>query len=165
MDTCLNKTKITTDVIPGLEDTKVCNLFKEEERDWDHDLVRDIFNEEDAAKILNIPLSYTSTADTWLWLADEKRGYTVKSGYRLLCQLGSDFSGMVTDFNWLKLWSLAIPPKIKNFIWRVLQNCLPTLENLRRKHVEVYPICPVCNSDIESLEHILFTCAFAQRCW
>lgn len=70
-----------------------------------------------------------------------------------------------TRFNWKKFWSLAIPLKVKNFIWRTIQNCIPTLENLRRKHVEVYPICSVCNSDIETLDHILFSCAYARKCW
>lgn len=27
------------------------------------------------------------------------------------------------------------------------------------------PICPVCHSDVESAEHILFYCSFAQFCW
>lgn len=72
---------------------------------------------------------------------------------------------LLTDFNWKKLWSLVIPPKVKNFIWRSLQNCIPTLDNLRKKHVEVYPICPVCSSFIETLDHILLLCSFAQQCW
>lgn len=158
------KMTVSTPVTPGLG-AKVCNLLKEEGNEWDHDLVRDIFNSEDATRILNIPLSYTPNDDSWLWLEDEKGKYTVKSGYRLLRKLQQQIPSTSMSFNWLKLWSLPMPPKVKNFIWRALQNCIPTFENLRGKNVEVYPICPVCIEDVESLEHILFSCSFAQHCW
>lgn len=31
--------------------------------------------------------------------------------------------------------------------------------------MEVYPICPVCSSEIELLDHILLSCSYAQHCW
>lgn len=31
--------------------------------------------------------------------------------------------------------------------------------------MEVYPICAVCASAIESLDHILLSCLYAQQCW
>lgn len=34
------------------------------------------------------------------------------------------------------LWKLSLPPTIRNFLWRLLQGCLPTRHNLRKKHIE-----------------------------
>lgn len=31
--------------------------------------------------------------------------------------------------------------------------------------MEVYHICPVCNSTLESSEHVLLFCPYAQSCW
>lgn len=50
-------TGITTNVYLGLEDIRVNNLFISGEKHRDRDLVCDIFNENDAKKILAIPLS------------------------------------------------------------------------------------------------------------
>lgn len=120
-------------------------------------MIRDIFNSEDAARILNITLSYTPTDDSWLQVEDEKGKYTVKSEQQI--------PSISMSSDWPKLWSMQMPLKVKNFIWRTLQNCLPTLENLRGNNVEVYPICPFRHEDVETLEHILFSCSFAQHCW
>ncbi|KAG9150006.1 hypothetical protein Leryth_010065 [Lithospermum erythrorhizon] len=35
-----------------------------------------------------------------------------------------------------ELWSLHIPPRVKLFIWRCLQNTLPTRDNLARRGVK-----------------------------
>lgn len=54
---------------------------------------------------------------------------------------------------------------MKNFLWRVLHDCIPTLDNLRKKFVDVHPICKVCKLSVETLDHILVSCPFARRCW
>lgn len=129
------------------------------------EIIRDVFNERDANKILQIPLSFEERDDSWMWLEDEKGVYSVKSGYKSLCNRFIPLTEVVPGMKWLKLWSLAVPPKIKNFMWRTLRNCVPTLCNLREKWVNVDLTYHVCRMAVESLEHLLFTCPFAQRCW
>lgn len=158
-------TRISTNVYPRLEDIRVNNLFVIGEKQWDHDLVCDIFNPQDAKNILAIPLSQTTSDDSWIWLPGVQGKYEVKSGYRVLSSSRSQPLCATIAFDWKKLWALAIPPKVKNFIWRALQNCLPTLGNLRRRQVEVYPICPVCMEVVESVDHVLTSCSYALRCW
>lgn len=141
----LGSTKVSTDMVQGWEDAKVNSLLKVNTNEWDADLVRSIFNHEDARRILSIPLSFSRQEDKWMWVEDGKGVYTVKSGYRVLSRDFSQRLNGVPEFKWLKLWNLAIPPKIKNFMWRVMHDCLPTLENLRRRCVDVLPTCQVCN--------------------
>lgn len=96
---------------------------------------------------------------------DDTNGtYSVKSAYRRLYE-GYTIYQLWGAVNWLKVWNLNVAPKVKNFMWRALRNCLPTLVNLRQKNVEVYPICPVCHCSLETEEHVLVYCSFAQRCW
>lgn len=89
----------------------------------------------------------------------------MKSGYRLLRSSSLQALAGVSEFKWLKFWKLSIPPKFKNFLWRVLHDCLPTLEILGRKFVDVHPICQVCKLSRETLDHILMVCLFAANCW
>lgn len=150
----------------GLENAKVSNLFKTGLNEWDYDLLRDIFNQEDIERIIKIPVAHTTQGvDKWFWLEDVKGQYTVKSGYRLLSSSLPHFSANNIPFKWLRLWNLSISPKVKNFLWRVMHDCLPTLENLKRKFVDVNPICQVCKLVVESVEHILLGCLFANKCW
>lgn len=138
-------TKILTPTTHGLEGIKVKSMFKTDINEWDYDLLRDIFNQEDVKRILRIPLSFSNQEDKWILLEDGKGQYTVKSGYRVLSKSFNQYPSGGISFNWLKLLNLSIPPKVKNFLWRVLQDYLPTLENLWNKFVDVHPICQVWN--------------------
>ncbi|XP_030483709.2 uncharacterized protein LOC115700281 [Cannabis sativa] len=71
--------------------------------------------------------------------------------------VGSDF--------WDKLWRLKVPPKVKDLLWRVASNCLPTKVQLRHRHVNIDSICPVCSSDSETILHRLVECSFPRACW
>lgn len=66
---------------------------------------------------------------------------------------------------WKKLWSLKIPGKILNFLWRVCRGCLPTLAALVSKHVNVDKKCPWCFSELETELHVLFDCDFSKTVW
>lgn len=156
---------MSTVTVHGLEGAKVDSLLRMNSKEWDFDLKRNIFNENDARRILKIPIFYSDQDDKWMWLEDSKGDYTVKSGYRMLSRGFSQNPGGVSGFKWLRLWNLAAPPKIKNFMWRVMHYCLPTLENLRRKCVDVLSTCQMCRLSTESLDHSLLACPFANQCW
>ena len=64
-----------------------------------------------------------------------------------------------------KVWHAGVPPKVRNFAWRALHNAVPVKENLKRKHVDVDPICPRCGEKEESVDHLLLTCSEAQVVW
>lgn len=133
-------------------------------KEWDVDLVHDMFNSRDANLILTIPIR-SSQADTWYWRKEKMGHYSVKSAYAALIeQRGSQVSSANSGF-WRKLWNLKIPLKIKHFLWRASSDVLPTKEQLRAKRVEVCALCPVCNLTLESTFHILVGCEFASSCW
>lgn len=69
------------------------------------------------------------------------------------------------SFEWMRLWSLLIPAKVKNFVWRLVHDCLPTLSNLRRRRMDVNVTCPVCKSSEECLDYMLYLCPFSKKCW
>lgn len=50
----LGSTKVSTTMLPSLEGAKVNNLFQINLKEWDCDLVRDAFNQNDEMRILKI---------------------------------------------------------------------------------------------------------------
>nr|GMD98846.1 uncharacterized protein LOC109177106 [Ipomoea batatas] len=101
---------------------------------WDAEILDDLFEEADREQIWRIPISRNLKEDTIIWNGEEKGNYSVKSCYRLL-------RGEVETNNnkhWTRVWKLAIPPKVKNFIWQACSNLLPTADNLRKRKVN----CP-----------------------
>uniref|UniRef100_A0A803NSB0 Reverse transcriptase domain-containing protein n=1 Tax=Cannabis sativa TaxID=3483 RepID=A0A803NSB0_CANSA len=66
---------------------------------------------------------------------------------------------------WKTLWSLKLPPKIKNLMWRAGSNCLPTLSQLASKHVPVNTRCPLCEEMDETITHFLLTCRVVIKVW
>ncbi|TXG52728.1 hypothetical protein EZV62_021897 [Acer yangbiense] len=57
-----------------------------------------------------------------------------------------------------KLWSLILPLKIKNFIWKAYYNWIPTMPNLFRWKVAAQDYCPFCLKKGESTLHALWGC-------
>lgn len=110
-----NHTKISSPVIQGLEDVVVSNLILSDKLEWDVDLLRELFSEIEVCQILKIPLSGSRMDDPWMWIDGEKGVYSVKSAYRRLCQVEYGASPFELDFNWLEIWKLFAPPKVKFF--------------------------------------------------
>nr|GEU97092.1 RNA-directed DNA polymerase, eukaryota [Tanacetum cinerariifolium] len=63
-------------------------------------------------------------------------------------------------------WNLNIPIKVNVFLWRLSLNKLPLRVNLDKKDIDVDTIlCPICNDDVESVNHLFFTCDMAKDLW
>lgn len=74
--------------------------------------------------VVSIPLCLnTQTEDKPLW-PFAKRHCSVKSAYASLTRIDRNVD------NWLWIWHLNIPPKIRIFFWKVVHNRLPTKSNL-----------------------------------
>lgn len=68
------------------------------------------------------------------------------------------------DF-WKKVWSLNLPGKVINFLWRVCRAFLPTAASLVEKRVQVDIRCQWCLQATETACHVLFDCMFAKFVW
>ncbi|XP_071688566.1 uncharacterized protein [Rutidosis leptorrhynchoides] len=59
-----------------------------------------------------------------------------------------------------------MPQKIGVFIWRVRQNRIPVRTKLEKRGIDLDSLrCPVCDNDIETVDHILLHCSFAKDVW
>jgi len=171
--------------IPGLRSLKpttrlegasvhfVNELFLPGTRVWNVDLVQDSFISRDAEEILKIRPGARMEDDGLGWAHERSGQYSVRSSYQLLkmeqsereTDVANEPSSSCEAFWWRKLWKLKIPPKIRIFWWRSIQNYLPSKQELKRRHVTEEDFCEVCGMQGESIYHICFDCTIAKRFW
>uniref|UniRef100_A0A803PII9 Reverse transcriptase domain-containing protein n=1 Tax=Cannabis sativa TaxID=3483 RepID=A0A803PII9_CANSA len=140
---------------PGLVGKMVNSLMKVGEFEWDDEVLL----------VWKIPLANTGINVDWYWCKEANGDFTVISAYVLLQQAKTSNSQPSNSGFWLKLWELKLPPKVKDFLWRVCTNSLPTKFQLSTKHVPIDTVCPLCMAAPETALHVLVRCVFAQQCW
>ncbi|XP_060960798.1 uncharacterized protein LOC133031333 [Cannabis sativa] len=147
---------------PALVNKSVSCLFQVDTRAWDEDVVRDLFVSRDQDLILSIQLSDSAVNDGWNWRLETCGNYSVKSAYKFLQESkGAWCRDANIDF-WKRLWSLQIPLKISNFLWRAASGVLPTCFQLQKRHVPVNVDCSLCNAHAEIVQHALVLCELAK---
>ncbi|GJU47294.1 RNA-directed DNA polymerase, eukaryota, reverse transcriptase zinc-binding domain protein [Tanacetum coccineum] len=66
---------------------------------------------------------------------------------------------------WKQVWNLKTLPKIRMYWWKACLNALATYENLSRRGCYCLLICPICYTEIETVEHVLFKCSWTKVVW
>ncbi|KAA3465127.1 Ribonuclease H-like superfamily protein [Gossypium australe] len=139
----------------GTRFTIVADLIDKDTSTWKHNIIRSLFGEEQLKRILAIPLVHSRPQDVLIWRRDNSGNYTVKNGYKWIITDGNtrlQIDERTTFFT--KLWGLKIPSKIHIFIWKLVNNFLPTLYNLSMRKLIGNTVCPVCQEEEETAEHL-----------
>jgi hypothetical protein len=64
-----------------------------------------------------------------------------------------------------RVWHSWSPPKCKFFLWLVaLQRCW-TADRLQRRGLDHPDQCPLCDQEMETIDHLLVRCVFARNYW
>jgi hypothetical protein len=151
--------------------TVVANLIDTDHGMWKEDLVRCCFLPTDASYILKFPLQLTLSRDVLIWWGTIPGKFMVKGAYHVAFSRISDHAaaGGSNDSDmfqfWKALWSLALPKKILDFLWRVCINILPIRDSLSRRNVFTLLECPICGGEAESPTHIFHQCIYVKKVW
>ncbi|KAF4394905.1 hypothetical protein G4B88_002782 [Cannabis sativa] len=140
-------------------------LMKVDVREWDEEVLKDVHTVRDQEKVWKIPLLDEAESDEWYWRKESSGLFTVRSAYAILHQEKTSNLQPNNSGVWMKLWQLKLPPKVKDFLWRVCTNSLPTRFQLTNKHVPINSSCLMCMAAPETALHVLVRCDFAQGCW
>lgn len=147
---------------------KVCHLIDRRSGQWDEAVVRRYFYPWDVEEILKIKLPRRDTEDVIAWHYEKTGVFSVRSAYRLAMQLdrelGHQGSSTAPDGEravWRKLWRLAVPPKVRVFAWKAIQNGLPTRANRHYRHLDQQSTCQICGMGSEDVFHAVITCPHA----
>ncbi|KAH0983256.1 hypothetical protein GBA52_010433 [Prunus armeniaca] len=137
---------------------------------WDIPKIYQVFNFLEEELVISIPISL----DRRMWHFKSNGRYSVKSGYwvanehqRLASTTAADWpSSSSVNKLWKHLWKLKVPPKNFLFLWRFVQNILPSrdvLYRLRRLITDV--VCFRCLTALETSTHAMFDCDSSRQAW
>jgi hypothetical protein len=66
-----------------------------------------------------------------------------------------------THFPWKSIWRTKVPLRATFFAWSVAIGNIPTMDNLRKRHVIVVKRCCSCKRNGEFVDHLLLHCEVA----
>jgi hypothetical protein len=131
---------------------------------WDSGKLEENFVYPDVVAISSIPIG-TFTEDFWAWSLERNGNFPVRSCYKQLSieNQNNDLSSSGSGSNpyWKVLWKLEVPPKIRCFWWRVLNEYVPCRQILKRRYMDEIAFCKTCGAEEESIFHAFFECTWA----
>jgi ribonuclease HI len=160
--------------VPILQDTPtmVCSLIDWDRNVWDLSHINQFIDQDVCKHIRMIPFGDGSGSDRLVWPWNTNGVYSVKSGYHWhhsrkfkAIPNNNHHSHQVSTLFWKLIWSMNTIPKIRNFFWRAVSKATSTLLNLYRRRLAASPMCPLCSSYEESMEHILLLCPWVELVW
>ncbi|PWA47435.1 reverse transcriptase domain, Reverse transcriptase zinc-binding domain protein [Artemisia annua] len=96
--------------------------------------------------------------DRWRWTLNGNGFFSVSSVRKEIDKRVVAMSSSPTR------WSTILPIKVNVFIWRMFLDKLPTRSNLSARGVDVpCVLCPVCDSEVESRNHLFFGCSLVSE--
>lgn len=126
----------------------------------------------DINRVLEVPLGPPGAADCSYWFYSKNGRFTVRSCYHhIMAQAasadssGSGHSTLIAPKEWKWLWGLQLPPKVRTFLWRAVNEIIPVRVALTRSHLRWDPFCPLCNMALDSTVHPFFECPRFVRIW
>jgi hypothetical protein len=88
--------------------------------------------------------------------------YTPQLGY---IQLSIDHHNRGPLWWWKGLWKTKCPLNAKIFLWCMMNNKVPTWDNMKKRKKERPWWCILCKEDDESISHIFIFCPFTMQVW
>ncbi|XP_071727663.1 uncharacterized protein [Rutidosis leptorrhynchoides] len=100
--------------------------------------------------------------DCWSWNLNSKGIYTVKD-----CSVLVEKVILPRAVNSIEsLRNGLVPKKVEVFIWRARLGRIPVRFELDKRGIDLNSVrCPICDGDIETVDHILFSCQVAKDIW
>ncbi|GKB45218.1 RNA-directed DNA polymerase, eukaryota, reverse transcriptase zinc-binding domain protein [Tanacetum coccineum] len=133
--------------------------------EWTWDWSRQILGGHNLASFTNILLEIgnvqvSSSSDSYIWEISNDGNFSMGSTRRHI----DDYSlpSMAPSTRWHKM----LPRKVNVFMWRLILDRLPHRLNLSLHGMEIQDItCPICVGNVESNDHIFFSCDTAVQVW
>jgi hypothetical protein len=75
------------------------------------------------------------------------------------------FIGSIKFLAWRRIWKTWAPANCKFFIWLAINNRCWTSDQLAKRGLPHQAACPLCDQDVETINHILVSCVFAREVW
>jgi hypothetical protein len=116
----------------------VASLIDPLTRNWNSNLINEVFQHEEDIVISNIPFCPLQPPDRLIWRGTTNRVFSVCSVYHLGKEIqdtmaAQSSNGCKDQDVWKHLWAMSVPTAVKNFAWRACHEVLPTRVNLKKR--------------------------------
>jgi hypothetical protein len=114
-------------------------------------------------------VSLSSDQDVWGWNLNPEDGFSVKSAYDSIMELGDSLNLSVWELKiFSSIWDSPAPAKVVAFSWKLLYDRLSTKDNLHSRGVlqqDSDVSCVWCGLSMESSKHLFLHCRKTIRVW
>lgn len=148
----------------GAYDITVHNLLLPNVKQWNAQVIREMFDYVVAEEIFQVPLVEEVGGDKWNQKEEQSGCYSVQYGYRLWWKYQGISGFTSVDGDWSSLWNIKASPRVKHLLWRKCKGCLPTRLRLGQHHVQCPSECQLCENFIEDDLHVLFEYDVTTQC-
>ncbi|GJW14260.1 reverse transcriptase domain-containing protein [Tanacetum coccineum] len=94
-------------------------------------------------------LHLTDALDTWEFIEDPSRNFTVKSMRNHINHMSNPSTSQPIR------WNKFLPAKVNILVWRIMNKRVPTRVNLDKRGIDRdFVRCPLCDEDIETEDHL-----------
>ncbi|GJW89313.1 multiprotein-bridging factor 1a [Tanacetum coccineum] len=96
--------------------------------------------------------------DGWSWALESSGKFSIKS-------LRVKLDDKILSLSYEKTrWNSLVPKKVNILVWRADKDSLATRCNLDKRSIDLHSvICPMCEEDVESLDHLMSRCSWTQE--
>lgn len=152
--------------------SQIKDLWMQNQKTWNADLIYALFDYEAASSILQIPIIQHQGEDILCWTLHPSGKCTSKSAYRVClqdmqqCGFPSPRQPPQRIKNLLrKVWKeKTMVPRVQAFSWRLLRGAIPTGMRAGRFSINIKKECIRCNQPEDDM-HLFFTCPFVKAVW
>jgi hypothetical protein len=102
------------------------------------------------------PLQGISDKHMWRWSSS---GSTQRNLHTTL-RIGSIHFGP-----WKSIWKTWAPGKCRFFLWLAAHDRCWTADRLARRNLPHPEFCPLCDQEMETINHLLVSCVFVRQFW
>lgn len=67
------------------------------------------------------------------------------------------------EFQWI--WKLDIPPRIHFFLRQICHKSILVRDTLYKRNILPFDLCPLCDTYIETINHLLFQLPSSKKIW
>uniref|UniRef100_A0A803PGT3 Reverse transcriptase domain-containing protein n=1 Tax=Cannabis sativa TaxID=3483 RepID=A0A803PGT3_CANSA len=144
------------------------NTLLDDSGNWRIESLEKIMHKDDIPWIVGIQTRRDRGEDALMWHYTMNGDYTVASGYNLIQrekQKAETSNKSIARGWWKSVWQSSITPKMKNFVWRVCHNRLPSKSELVKRGIQLDSTCSGCWNREETIGHALWKCPRLKVVW
>ena len=112
------------------------------------------------SELQNRRIKLSDSRDILRWGYTPKGSFSTKEAYKIMCN-----DPIPLDPLWSRIWTTGIWPKVSLFLWLFGHQRILTWDNLWKRNFHGPSKCPNCNTQEETLQHLLDSCSLANQLW